>query len=116
MAPQNPDAALYVIAIGNPLGVFVALAIQLPALKRNGIRCGRASTSATRRCARDALAGRTGSVRHGENCSFVVVSVQNAAAWQLRRQRPSILLYARQWFTLPHCFWPCPSPRLCSPS
>lgn len=38
IAPINSDAALFVIAIGNPLGVFVQMAIQLPALKRNGIR------------------------------------------------------------------------------
>ena len=38
IAPINSDVALFVIAIGNPLGVFVQMAIQLPALKRNGIR------------------------------------------------------------------------------
>ena len=30
VAPQNQEMALYIIAIGNPLGVFVQLAIQLP--------------------------------------------------------------------------------------
>ena len=38
VAPQNQELALYIIAFGNPLGVFVQLAIQLPALKKNGIR------------------------------------------------------------------------------
>ena len=38
IAPTNPTLALYIIAIGNPAGVFLQMAMQIPALKRNGIR------------------------------------------------------------------------------
>ncbi len=37
VAPSNPELAKLIIAIGNPLGVFMQMAIQLPALRRNGI-------------------------------------------------------------------------------
>ena len=106
LAPGNPDAALYVIAIGNPLGVFVALAIQLPALRRNGIRLR------PRMNLRDPALRETLSLGVPALfvmvCSFAVVSVQNAAAYSFADNGPSILLYARQWFTLPYSFLAVP--------
>ena len=106
MAPQNPDAALYVIAIGNPLGVFVALAIQLPALKRNGIRL-RPRINFRDPALRETLSLGVPAL-FVMVCSFVVVSVQNAAAYSFADNGPSILLYARQWFTLPYSFLAVP--------
>lgn len=38
VVPHDPELALYIIAIGNPASVFIQMAIQLPALKRSGIR------------------------------------------------------------------------------
>ena len=41
-------------------------------------------------------------------CSTIVVSVQTAAAYGFSDNGPSILLYARQWFTLPYAFLAVP--------
>lgn len=106
VAPQNQELALYIIAIGNPLGVFVALAIQLPALKRNGIRL-RPRINLRDPALRETLGIGVPAV-FVMLCSFIVVSVQNAAAYSFASNGPSILLYARQWFTLPYSFLAVP--------
>lgn len=106
LAPQNQELALYIIAIGNPLGVFIALAIQLPALKRNGIRL-RPRINFRDPALRETLGIGVPAVLV-MLCSFVVVSVQNAAAYSFASNGPSILLYARQWFTLPYSFLAVP--------
>lgn len=106
VAPQNPEAALYIIAIGNPLGVFVQLAIQLPALKKNGIRV-RPRISFHDPALRETL-GLGIPALFVMLCSTVVVSVQTAAAYGFSDNGPSILLYARQWFTLPYAFLAVP--------
>lgn len=106
VAPQDPELALYIIAIGNPLGVFVALAIQLPALKRNGIRI-RPRINLRDPALRETLGIGVPAV-FVMLCSFAVVSVQNAAAYSFASNGPSILLYARQWFTLPYAFLAVP--------
>ena len=101
IAPINSDAALFVIAIGNPLGVFVQMAIQLPALKRNGIRL-RPRIDLHDPALRDTLAigGPTFLVMI---ISFATVSVMNFAV-----DGPSILAYSRLWYTLPYSFLAIP--------
>lgn len=105
-APRNPEMALYIIAIGNPLGVFAQLAIQLPALKRNGIRLRPHINF------RDPMLRETVSLGVPATlvmlCSLIVVSVQNAASYSFADNGPSVLLYARQWFTLPYAFLAVP--------
>ena len=106
VAPTNPGLALYIIAIGNPAGVLVQMAIQLPALKRNGIHLR------LRINLRDGALLET--LRIGVPaiivmvCSFVVVSVQNAASYGFADNGPSILAYSRLWFTLPYSFLAVP--------
>lgn len=41
-------------------------------------------------------------------CSFAIVSVQNAASYNFANIGPSILAYARLWFTLPYSFLAVP--------
>lgn len=106
VAPQNLEAALYIIAIGNPLGVFVQLAIQLPALKKNGIRV-RPRINFRDPALHETL-GLGIPALFVMLCSTVVVSVQTAAAYGFSDNGPSILLYARQWFTLPYAFLAVP--------
>lgn len=106
MAPQNPELALYIIAIGNPLGVFVQMAIQLPALKRNGIRV-RPRINFRDPALRETLSIGVPAV-FVMLCSFAVVSVQTAASYSFADNGPSILFYARQWFTLPYAFLAVP--------
>lgn len=106
IAPHHQQLALYIIAIGNPLGVFVALAIQLPALKRNGIHL-RPHINLRDPALKETLSIGVPAV-FVMLCSFVVVSIQTAAAYSFADNGPSILLYARQWFTLPYAFLAVP--------
>jgi len=100
IAPINSDAALFVIAIGNPLGVFVQMAIQLPALKRNGIRL-RPRINLHDPALRDTLA-------IGGPTFLATVSVMNAASYCFAVDGPSILAYSRLWYTLPYSFLAIP--------
>lgn len=106
VAPQNPTLALYIIAIGNPLGVFVQMAIQLPALKRNGIRI-RPRLNLRDPALRETLGIGLPAV-FVMLCSFAVLSVQTAASYSFADNGPSILAYARLWFTLPYAFLAVP--------
>ena len=106
VAPSDPQAGLWIIAIGNPLGVFVQLAIQIPALARNGI------SIRPRIDLRDPALKETLSIGIPAVVvmvtSFMVVSVQNAAAYNVADNGPSIIAYARLWFTLPYAFLAVP--------
>ncbi|MEF9876596.1 MAG: lipid II flippase MurJ, partial [Gordonibacter sp.] len=106
VAPHDQQLALYLIAFGNPLGVFVQLAIQLPALKKNGIRV-RPRINFRDPALRETLGIGVPAV-FVMLCSLVVVSVQNAASYGFADNGPSVLLYARQWFTLPYAFLAVP--------
>lgn len=106
VAPTHPMEALYIIAIGNPLGVFVQMAIQIPALKRNGIRLK------LRVDLRDPYLIDT--LKLGIPAalvmvfSFITVSVMNAASYAFADNGPSIIIYARLWYTLPYSFLAIP--------
>ncbi|NHM15977.1 murein biosynthesis integral membrane protein MurJ [Eggerthellaceae bacterium zg-887] len=106
VSPEHPQTALFIIAIGNPLGVFVQMAIQIPALKRNGI------VLRPRINLRDPALKETLGIGVPAVvvmlCSFAVVSVQNAASYSFADNGPSILAYARLWFTLPYAFLAVP--------
>ncbi len=104
--PDDPNMALYIIAIGNPAGVFVQMAIQLPALKRNGIRI-RPRVNLRDPALRETLGIGVPAVIV-MLCSFAVVSVQNAASYNFADNGPSILAYSRLWFTLPYSFLAVP--------
>lgn len=106
IAPNDPQLALYIIAIGNPLGVFVQMAIQLPALKRNGIRI-RPRIDLRDPALRETLAIGIPAVIVMLSSS-VVVSVQSAASYAFAANGPSILYYARLWFMLPYSFLAVP--------
>lgn len=106
IAPSNPQLALLIIAIGNPLGVFVQMAIQLPALKRNGIRI-RPRIDFRDPALRETLKIGVPAVIVMLG-SFAVVSVQQAASLVFAESGPSILAYSRLWFTLPYAFLAVP--------
>ena len=97
VAPYDQQLALYIIAIGNPAGVFIQMAIQLPALKRNGIRI-RPRVNLRDPALRETLGIGVPAVLV-MLCSFAIVSVQNAASYNFADNGPSILAYARLWFT-----------------
>ena len=106
VAPTDPALALYIIAIGNPAGVLVQMAIQLPALKRNGIRI-RPRVNLRDPALRETLGIGVPAVVV-MLCSFAVVSVQNAASYNFADNGPSVLAYSRLWFTLPYSFLAVP--------
>ncbi len=106
VAPHNQELALYIIAIGNPLGVFVQMAIQLPALKRNGIRL-KPHVNLRDPALRETL-GIGGPTFLVMVISFATVSVMNAASYCFAVDGPSVLAYARLWYTLPYSFLAIP--------
>lgn len=106
IAPHNEQLALYVIAIGNPAGVALQLIIQLPGLRRNGIKL------------RPRLdlhgEGLAETVRLGVPAllitviGFITVSVANAASYTFADNGPSVIAYSRLWFTFPYSFLAIP--------
>ena len=107
VAPNNPTAALYVIAIGNPLGVFAQMALQWPALKKHGIRLN------FRIDLKDPALRETISLGIPTFivmiATFAIVSVQTAAANAfLPWEGASVIAYSRLWFTLPYAFLAVP--------
>lgn len=102
VAPSQPDLALYIIAIGNPLGVFVQMALQIPALARNGIRL-RPRVDLHDPALRETIGIGLPAVGVMVT-SCIAVSVQNAASLVFSDAGPSALLYARLWYTLPYSF------------
>ncbi len=106
IAPNDPDLAKLIIAIGNPLGVFAQMAIQIPALKRNGIRL-RFHVNLRDPNLRETLSIGVPAVIVMV-VGMVIVSVQNSAAYAYLDNGPSVIYYARLWFTLPYSFLTVP--------
>lgn len=106
IAPSQPEAALYVIAIGNPLGVACQMLIQVPALKRNGIRL-RLRIDLKDPHLRETL-GLGAPAFLVMVCSFATVSVMNAASYCFAEDGPSVIVYARFWYALPYSFLAIP--------
>ena len=102
LAPSQPEVALYIIAIGNPLGVFVQMAMQLPALARNGIRL-RPHINWHDPALRETVAIGLPTIIVMV-MSYIAVSAQNAASLVFTDSGPSVLMYARLWWTLPYSF------------
>ena len=106
VAPSDPDLAKLIIAIGNPLGVFSQMAIQIPALKRNGIRL-RFHIDVHDPNLRDTLSIGIPAIMVMV-ISTIVISVQNSATYAYLDNGPSIVSYARLWYTLPYSFLTVP--------
>ncbi len=106
VAPSHPAEALYIIALGNPLGVVAQFAIQVPHLHRAGIKLTfrlRMPAGALRETLR---IGAPAMLVMG--FSFVTVSVMNAASYCFADNGPSVIAYARLWYTLPYSFLAIP--------
>lgn len=100
VAPSNPEAAIYIIAIGSPLGVFVQMVLQIPGLRRCGIHLR------PRLDLKDPALRETASIGlpalFVTVCGFVTVSVGNAASYSFADNGPSVLAYSRLWYTFPY--------------
>ncbi len=106
IAQHDQLLAFYAIAIGNPLGVFVQMAVQVPALRKNGIRI-RPRINLRDPALRETLALGAPAV-FVTVCSFATVSAQNAASYCFADNGPSVIAYARLWFTFPYSFLAVP--------
>ena len=107
VSADNPDFAKLVLAVGTPLGVFVQMAMQVPALAKNGVHLKPWRINLHDPALRETLALGIPTLLV-TLCSFATVSVQNAAAMAVSDAGSSVLYYARQWFTLPYAFLAVP--------
>ena len=107
VSADSPDFAKLVLAVGTPLGVFVQMAMQVPALAKNGVHLKPWRINLHDPALRETLALGIPTLVV-TLCSFATVSVQNAAAMAVSDAGSSVLYYARQWFTLPYAFLAVP--------
>ncbi|OUO35585.1 murein biosynthesis integral membrane protein MurJ [Olsenella sp. An290] len=103
----NPAAALLVLGLGHPLGVLVQVLVQLPSLRRRGVRL------TLRIDLRDPALRETLAIGVPSLvvtlCSFVTVAVMNSSALvAVPEQGSSIQYYARLWYTLPYSIFAIP--------
>ena len=107
VSADSPDFAKLVLAVGTPLGVFVQMAMQVPALAKNGVHLKPWRINLHDPALRETLALGIPTLVV-TLCSFATVSVQNAAAMAVSDAGSSVLYYARQWFTMPYAFLAVP--------
>ena len=107
VSADSPDFAKLVLAVGTPLGVFVQMAMQVPALAKNSVHLKPWRINLHDPALRETLALGIPTLVV-TLCSFATVSVQNAAAMAVSDAGSSVLYYARQWFTLPYAFLAVP--------
>ena len=100
LADKSPELALLVLALGNPLGVALQVALQVPPMLRHGIRLR------FRIDLRDPLLRET--LRIGVPSvavmlmSVATTSVQSTASLSVVATGASVTYYARLWYTLPY--------------
>lgn len=105
-APHNPTLGLYIIALGNPAGVLVQVLMQVPALKQSGIAL-RLYINLKDPALKDTLKLGIPALAITV-CTFATVSVMNAASFAFADNGPSVIAYARLWYTLPYSFLAIP--------
>ena len=101
VAQINQTLGVIVISAGTTLGVFVQMACQIPALKKHGIK-PRVHIDFHDPALRQTVALGIPTLL-ATACMFVNTSVTNAAALSAEpKTGPSIIAYARLWYTLPY--------------
>lgn len=103
---SNPALALVLLAIGNPLGVAIQVVMQLPSLKRHGIRI-RPYVNIHDPAIRETLSIGIPSLIVTV-VMFVTVSVQTSSALSVTAQGASVAYYTRLWYTLPYAILAVP--------
>lgn len=102
----HPTWALMCLAIGNPLGVAVQVVVQIPALRKMGVRI-RPYVDFKDPGIKETLSiGIPSLVLTG--CSFVTYSVQISSVLSVMATGASIAYYARLWYTLPYAILAIP--------
>lgn len=105
-AKSNPTVAILSLALGNPLGVLVQVLLQVPSLKRHGIRL-RLLVDFHDPALRDMLSIGLPTLVV-TIASFPTVSVMSSAASQVTAAGPSIAYYSRIWYMLPYSVFAVP--------
>lgn len=100
LADVNPQLALVILALGNPLGVAVQVIMQLPPMLRHGIRL-RFHIDLRDPLLRETLRIGVPSVVVVV-ASFVTTSVQSTSALSVEATGASVTYYSRLWYTLPY--------------
>ena len=101
LSGSHPALAFGILAIGNPLGVLVQVLMQIPSLRRHGVRLTLhvdIHDPAIKETLSIGLPTLVVTV-----CSFVTTSVMTSMALvAVPEQGSSIQYYARLWYTLPY--------------
>lgn len=106
LVDRSPKLALLVLAIGNPLGVAVQVLMQLPSLRRHGIRLRPMIDWHDPALVETLSIGIPSLVV--TICSFITVSVQTSSALSVTVSGSSIAYYTRIWYTLPYSVFAIP--------
>ncbi len=101
-----PQLALVILALGNPLGVLIQVVMQIPSLRRHGIRLS------FRIDWHDPALKETLSIGIPSLVvtivSFITVSVQTSSALSATPAGASVTYYTRLWYTLPYAILAIP--------
>lgn len=100
ISAANPHAALVWLAVGTSAGVFAQVAVQVPALRRCGIRL-RPHIDVHDPALAEMLRLAVPAIIFTA-VNFVGISVQNAFAMSAAENGPSTLSYARMWYQFPY--------------
>ena len=101
-----PNLAFLILALGNPAGVAIQVIMQLPSLRRHGIRL-RPKIDFHDPALMETLSIGIPSLVV-TICSFITVSVQNSSALSVTVSGSSIAYYTRIWYTLPYSVFAIP--------
>ena len=102
----NPGLAILALAFGNPLGVLVQVLVQLPSLRRHGIRL-RLAIDWHDPALRETLSIGIPTLALTA-LSFPTVAVQTSSALQVTASGASVAYYARLWYVLPYSVFAIP--------
>ncbi|WP_205407579.1 murein biosynthesis integral membrane protein MurJ [Collinsella phocaeensis] len=106
LVDSNPQAAILVLAVSNPLGVLVQVLMQVPALRRHGVKLR------VRIDVHDPLIRETLSIGIPTLVvtvvSFATTSVQSSCALSVNPSGAAITYYARIWYILPYSVFAIP--------
>ncbi len=104
---SNPGVAFLALALGNPLGVAVQVIMQLPCLRRHGVRLKFDINLHDPALLETLSIGAPTLIV--TVCSFVTTSVMTSMSLvAVPEQGSSIQYYARLWYTLPYAVFAVP--------
>ena len=106
LADINPQLALLVLAVGSPLGVLSQVVMQVPALRRHGVRLT-PRIDLSDPCLRETVAIGAPTLIV-TLVSFATTSIQTNCALSVTANGASIAYYARMWYMLPYSVFAIP--------